>query len=79
MAEEPKSYGPVPSREELKRMDWKDIKADIPPEDRAWDSDYDPGADHLPEGVTIHGHDPVELARKWGSNPGLAGAEATGE
>ena len=43
--------------------------ADIPPEHRAWDSDADVGADHF-GGGSFRGGDPVELARKWGSNPG---------
>jgi hypothetical protein len=65
----------IPSREELARMDWREIQADIPPEDRAWDSDYTVGVDHYPEGTTLNGQDPVELAKKWGGNPGGASPE----
>ena len=71
----PAPHKPIPSPEELKKMDWAEIKSDIPPEDRAWDSDYTPGADHFPEGFTIGGKDPVELAKKYGGNPGGASPE----
>ena len=55
-----------PTPNEAEQEGWNE---DIPPSHRPWNSDYDVGADHFPDGHTIRGHDPIALARKWGSNP----------
>lgn len=45
---------------------WND---DLDAQQKGYDSDYDPGADHYGGGDFL-GSDPVALAKKWGSNPG---------
>lgn len=42
---------------------------DLPRSHYGYDSDWDVGADHY-GGAMLAGKDPVELAKKWGSNPG---------